>query len=297
MNKKFLKHIRRQPVINRLVAKVLKMFGLMTLASRWPLQGIVKLKFSSHFVKFYSNCDDYLVSNLYYDATDEEIGEFEYISKNLITDTGRQYLDIGSYNGLFALFMAKKDPQGSITAFEPNPANFFRIEKNVLLNNMKNIRCVNAGVSDHVGKLDFYLPDDYSITTVSSFSLSFASNHTDTSLSKIEVNVTDLDLFCQRENLHPDVLKIDVEGHEWEVIKGAMNTIRRCHPVILCEIFTKFYTTSEEFQRELPAVHSIEQFLKDENYMIYVLENGDLAELVTLNIDFTGRNFMFIPNS
>src|SRR3989344_3001857 len=57
--------------------------------------------------------------------------------------------------------------------------------------------------------------------------------------SKIKIKVLSIDHIIKKSNLHPGLIKIDVEGSEISVIKGAINTLKRFKPIILIEIHKK----------------------------------------------------------
>jgi hypothetical protein len=48
--------------------------------------------------------------------------------------------------------------------------------------------------------------------------------------------VTTVDEYCRVNRVKPTVIKIDVEGFEGEVLRGAEGTLRRCRPTVLCEV-------------------------------------------------------------
>ena len=117
-----IKKLRSIYSINRIIAFFIKILRLKILYPKWPLKGNVKLKILNQSVTFYSNCDDYLISNYYYAGFDEEIHEIEVLD-SMIKSAGK-FFDIGSYNGLFSIVLGKKYPDLSIYSFEPNPANY-----------------------------------------------------------------------------------------------------------------------------------------------------------------------------
>jgi FkbM family methyltransferase len=283
-------------LINRIVAFFIKIFKLKRLEPKWPLIGVVDLKISGAHLKFHSNCDDYLISNIYYDNESEEITEIELMISKLALKENLQFMDIGSYNGLFSIAFGKMLPSSHAFAFEPNPANFKRLCKNIDLNGLTNVEAYNIGISDKQGFLEMCLPADGSMTTVSSYDFNFTKNHAKNPLKILRTKVETIDSFCAAHDVIPDFIKIDVENHEHEVILGGMATIKKTRPIIFCEIFTRAFSNKDLFQRNLPKVFETEAFLNGLGYRIYTVSHGGFVELDSLNHDSMGRNFLFLPH-
>ena len=115
-----------------------------------------------------------------------------------------------------------------VTAFEPTPAIFAKLTENT---KDKNVSLHNIGVSNKKGKLFFAMaPWQEEQLTNQVVSPGFW-NKKKWDIQKIKtVALDDLDLE------HIDLLKIDVEGHERQVVKGAEKTIKKFKPIIVIEI-------------------------------------------------------------
>ena len=123
-------------------------------------------------------------------------------SNDLIIDVGA---NIGNHSLYFSTFFRK------VMSLEPNPKVFQLLKINSSLVN--NIECLNVGASSEKGNLDFYINNrNLGGSRVVGLSDKIISN------SQIEVvKIDDLDF----NGLKPACIKIDVEGHEWSVIKGC----------------------------------------------------------------------------
>jgi len=149
-------------------------------------------------------------------------GEFEPQSMELwrgYARDGGMMLDIGAYTGIYAIASAQEGAR--VTAFEPMPKCAARMRENAYLNGVSFQWWQNA-VSDNGGRL----------TMSSRADLSSASQ---VDLRGLPVHATILD-----DMAFTDVraIKIDVEGHEQAVLRGAMDTISRCRPAIIAECWT-----------------------------------------------------------
>ena len=80
-------------------------------------------------------------------------------------------------------------------------------------------------------------------------------------------------------------IKIDVEGHELNVIEGAINIINKYKPTLLVEI--------EEKHTKKPVLNTINKIMKY-GYKVYFLENDQIKEIKEDNFPNEERNFIFV---
>lgn len=126
----------------------------------------------------------------------------------------RQAVDIGAHVGYWSKHLAKKFK--SVVAFEPVKENY-----DCLLENVLNIQAYNCAIAGSHGLGAMINPKE--------------SNSGAWELRKgSEINIFPLDDF----NLTPSFIKIDVQGSEREVLKGAERTIRIHKPVVVIEAIT-----------------------------------------------------------
>jgi FkbM family methyltransferase len=136
---------------------------------------------------------------------------------------GETCLDIGANIGACTAAWCKENPSGRIIAVEPHPITFMRLQRNVTLNNWKNVECLQAAISSKQGTLSFHLIPDGTMATVN-----------ERGEAGVSVACLTIDqLLKEREICSVDLCKIDVEGHEIEVLKGALKTIDRIKKLII----------------------------------------------------------------
>lgn len=139
--------------------------------------------------------------------------------------------DIGSHVGLYTIVLAKVvGPQGQVIAFEPESQNHKHLLSNVELNDLMNVRVFRKALGDQDSEKKLYIGDD---TGNSSLVRPYA---TETSYELVEL--VNGDRFVEAENLPlPRVVKIDVEGYEYNVIEGLRHTLGQpaCE-LVCCEI-------------------------------------------------------------
>jgi len=138
----------------------------------------------------------------------------------------RYFLDIGANMGIYTYKFSKTF--ASVSSFEP----IIEISRRISYLSVDNVRVCNEAVSNQLGNLLLYIPVERGISLYGLASLEPRNSECETR----KVPVTTIDNFNFND---VDFIKIDVEGHEFNVIQGALKTIQKCHPVILVEIEQK----------------------------------------------------------
>ncbi len=150
-----------------------------------------------------------------------------------VLSPGDAVADVGAQIGYITLAMATLNP-GKITvhAFEPEPLNIQRLRKNIALNPGVDVRIVEKAVSDTNGAIRLYLSKDHNAGTHSTI-----SGGTNVSTDFVEIPAITLDTYVHEQRISAlRLIKIDVEGGEYEVIKGAHETLTSLRPIVLMEL-------------------------------------------------------------
>ena len=156
-------------------------------------------------------------------TSDQE--EQRFLSDNL--DTGNVFYEIGANIGFFALIGAKLvGRSGQVYTFEPSPQSINQLRKNITLNDFQNVEVQQTAVLDTDGSTTLNLSTDSGKSSVGPVR---------SRIDSIQVPSVKLDTWVE-DHTPPDVLKIDVEGAEIEVLKGAMRTIQQFRPLMLVEV-------------------------------------------------------------
>lgn len=148
---------------------------------------------------------------------------------------GMTFVDVGANVGYYTLLAASLvGPRGRVLAFEPSPYAFDRLVETITRNNLSQVCAVQSGLSDGLGEGRLFLPD-----ALGNHSPSMVPNGGG---RPINVRVRRLDdWLAEHEVDRVDLMKIDVEGFEPNVIKGAAKYIQRGRVrAILCE-FNKYW--------------------------------------------------------
>ena len=160
----------------------------------------------------------------------------EYEAFRAAAGPGAVALDVGANVGAYALLLGGwVRPGGRVYAFEPAPEAFAGLTAHVELNGLEDaVTCVPAAAAARTGT-----------ATLAVDGLSGA-NRLDASAAGEQVETVTIDDFCRREGIRPSFIKIDVEGAELDVLRGARETIRaggaelalfvEMHPTIWAEM-------------------------------------------------------------
>jgi FkbM family methyltransferase len=180
-------------------------------------------------------------------------------------------IDVGANIGCHTLLMSQWAK--SVLAIEPSPFVFERLQGNMALNGVDNVTLVNAALSDSDGAAMLFTPPK-----------SFPNQGT-ASLHKRDLTTEDVGISVQAMTLdtllrdykifHVDLIKIDVEGHEFDVLRGGEWTLREMRP---CLVF--------EFDPECwkGAGHTFEacaEFLGRFGYRLYGIKPSGMMVLLT----------------
>lgn len=141
---------------------------------------------------------------------------------------GATFVDVGGNVGDYSLLAARiVGDAGRVICFEPAPANYRWIEKSIDLNGYRNIRLSTVALSDAEGEASLYLGAQCGFHTL-------LKDQAERQAGVIQVKTQTLDSVLDEMGCATvDMMKVDVEGAELRVLKGARDTLQRNPNVIL----------------------------------------------------------------
>ena len=189
-------------------------------------------EFKSKIVKLNDNLYYYNGYYLPVNQFDSSVFYSKYAIDELTTlDSVRNkdIIDAGGYVGDTALLFSSYTDK-SIHVFEASPSNMDIIRETIRLNQLENIVPVSRALGEKSGTATFSLGERNSCNSLVERPGYNYPNH-------IEVPVITLDDYVRENNLEVGLIKVDIEGGEQLLLKGAVETIRTQHPILLISIY------------------------------------------------------------
>jgi FkbM family methyltransferase len=171
---------------------------------------------------------------------------------------GMTFVDGGAHVGHYTLLAAKRvGPEGRVVAFEPEPRNRERLERNVALNDFSQVAVLPFALFDREGEVAFARAPEGD-TGTGAISANGAID---------AVNTVRLDDIFAREGIERlDVLKLDIEGAEAPALAGAAGLLERARPAVLFEV-NRIGVTNDGVSA--PAL----DVLRGHGYRLYAIES------------------------
>lgn len=146
---------------------------------------------------------------------------------------GDCYYDVGAHYGFFCLIATRfVGSTGTVVALEPDPQNAAILKAHVARNDLDQIAVVEAAVWSGAGRVTFQQASEASNRTQGK--VSSDGNGRSAGISVPAVRLDDL-VFAEGRRA-PDLIKMDVEGAEWEALQGARRLLTEVKPKWLCEV-------------------------------------------------------------
>jgi FkbM family methyltransferase len=147
----------------------------------------------------------------------------------------RHLYDIGANVGLYAFTFNSAGTGRRVSMFEPDPTNAELLQRTLRRFAVQNCELVQAAVSDTDGMLTFHTDLVSGATGSIREGDSFLSHHHQGETTPMQVRSVSLDRFGEDCGSDPDVIKIDAEGAELSIFRGAETLLRRSRPMLLFE--------------------------------------------------------------
>lgn len=301
--KKILRAMVEVPFVNSLLRRTVKLFATgsrsisNSLMRYIHVSGEINIAIEGQLLKFWSRGDDALITKLYYNR-DWEKNVTYWFSR--FCERSECILDAGANIGVFSLLAAKSNTSAVVYAFEPNPNNFLRLQKNIALNDLQErVFPVQSALGNCTGQIGFFLPADKRISDVSSVYRTHTISFNDFTHQEIKVPIMPLDRFCVERRIVPTVIKIDVELYELQVMEGMRFMLSEIRPVLFCEIFNDEVKRrlnpglNSELEREYTA--KVKMFLDSVGYCPYLILSGGILKVENLQGSDLSAMYLLLP--
>jgi FkbM family methyltransferase len=276
------------PPVNFVLSRSLRPFhACIPVRYQFPVNGIFRLRVSDRTsLLIETNYTSHLGRLLFWQG----IRGFEYPSVRLFMELVKDaqvFMDIGANFGYYSLLAAALNNRIRIVAFEPLPAARWYFQKNIRLNNFKNILVEPLALAGREGEMDFFIPVSTDFPELE-FQLpgdGSLVNYDESRRKGIRVGTTTLDRYVQLKAIpRIDIIKIDTETTEHLILEHGREVLSRCRPLIFCEVIRGY---KEEKVTEL---------LKQERYLFFEVSENGLREIPALTESPLQKNdFILIP--
>jgi FkbM family methyltransferase len=159
--------------------------------------------------------------------------EPEFKELNKFIGEGDWVIDIGANIGHYTNRLSELvGSEGRVIAFEPIPATFTHLSENTQYCRHQNITLINAAVSEGAGSVNMTIPD-FSTGLKNYYQASISEETGESNISVLTFSIDSLQF-----NHKVSLVKIDAEGHEPEVLRGAKKLLERDMPILIVETVT-----------------------------------------------------------
>lgn len=241
---------------------------------QYPLHSWRKVK--EHGITVRVDIGDYIGHCIYFGFDGTERQSYERLFS--LCQPGFNVIDVGANIGYTTLVLGKQTGSGTVLGFEPDPINFDQATANLNANRLSNIRLSNKGLGETPGGA--YLEERLAtcrganrVTIHAKVGIPFDMVTLDSALSEMAFGKVDL-------------MKVDVEGYEVKVLRGAQKTLLEFKPLLFLEV------DEINLKAQGDSAEALISFLRSLGYSSFL--QADTLIPVPEGSDFTGCHFDLI---
>jgi FkbM family methyltransferase len=212
------------------------------------------------------------------------LGQYENFFLDFLQKFKEEYptfIDVGANIGLHSLIYSLK-PTNKIIAFEPVKRNYEIFAKNLIINNSSNIIINNFALMD----LNHFKSIHHDLVNPAASSFKQLFHKHNTSLETVEIKTLDsLNLSKSLKSI--DLIKIDTEGSELFVLKGAIKTISLFKPLIILEMLRKWSFKFDYHPNDIIAL------LSEIGYETFAFSEDGFRKINYVDKNTIETNFIF----
>ena len=196
------------------------------------------------------------------------------------------FLDAGANSGFYSLLARVTNPQAKVIAIEPNPEVAMVLFDNLNSNNQSDyVDILNCAIFDKRGSEKLIVPN-FSGSAAGSMSRLHPEEKVE-SIFQIETILID-DVASNLPQL--DLIKMDIEGAEFQALQGAEQTLTRLQPVIIVELLRKWMKYFSANPQDVFI------YLSSLGYQCFAIGRQSLYRITEMNDNIEATNFLFLPS-
>lgn len=201
---------------------------------------------------------------------------------------GMVAIDAGANEGWFSTFMARRvGADGLVLAVEPSSRERMRLGRNLSINGLTNVRVASEGLAADAGRAILHVadPEHNGQNTLGSFVYKGVTGALD-----VEISLERMDALAGKLGRRIDLIKMDVEGAELAVLRGAERVLNESRPVILFELL------EEALRAQGASAREVLDFLARRGFSILKFNlDGTLAPLA--GMEDASSNLVAVPDA
>ena len=197
------------------------------------------------------------------------------------------FVDLGANIGYFAIRLTLDNPLLQTVAVEATPSTARILSENISLNHLSDrIMVVNKAVGATRGSCQIFLP------TVSGHSAaSIRDQHPEEGSEIVEVEMDTISTILEDVSVtSSDLIKMDVEGAEFEVLKGSIKILENSRPTIFAELLRKWMKTFNSHPND------VIEFLGSYDYLCLQFTKDGLERINEVDETTIPTNFLFVQD-
>lgn len=233
-----IKYISKLPFFKRAIPSL----GIRLLKIVGKNRGFFQINGISFFLDFLDPVDRQIIIHKKY-----EEDTVKYFCDEIDNNSFSFFFDIGANSGYYSFYLANKYPHLKVSAFEPNVDAYFKFKKTLLKNNFDNIKVYNFGLSDKNNKQKMITWIKHGYAKTNSTILNKSHDLQNSKVFQASFKVGDEMFDCKKEKI---CIKIDVEGHELQVLKGLEKNLIHNQCLILIEIGNPNFKKVNDFLKK-----------------------------------------------
>jgi FkbM family methyltransferase len=221
-----------------------------------PGSKLLKFKVPKYDYEFYCriNKDDFIVMTRHEDV----------IIQYFHPKEGDVVIDVGAHIGRYTIIASKRvGPNGKVIAIEADPSNFEMLNRNIQLNRLANVTTLNYAAFSRETRIKLYLPAGDVFTKYNTVMSDWVWVKPEDKFVEVNANTLDNLLLQQQQQQiairQVNWIKIDVEGAEFEVLKGAHNLLLNSKDIVL---LIEVHGSPNDYRLK------VEEFLRSYNFKI-----------------------------
>jgi FkbM family methyltransferase len=192
---------------------------------------------------------------------------------------GQVFFDVGAHHGWYSIWsLPLVGKEGAVYSFEPSPANLNVLEWHRRINNFPQWVIVPNGVSDEDAMEKPFFLIDSGDSPMNSLTTGIPGTPLmeGRAIRNISIQTVTLDSFCGMVDIRPNLVKIDVEGAELLVLRGANKLLSEACPVIILAVHPYWLPTGQSTAQivELLEAHGYTVF-DSKGEIVKSLQSGE----------------------